>query len=140
MAKKYYEIGGVKFWQDILILWQKEELGTLLVPLLTDGKIGVQAMIEAALAQHKLAAALAIVLVREGVALEDKDLAADEKLLRFNLNTVQTGEILRDFFTINGSAIDNLLKSWKSNELPIELQEATGKMREAIRPLIETPQ
>lgn len=140
MTREYYEIGDRKYWQDILILWQKEELGTLLVPLLTDGKIGVKAMMEAALAQHKLAAALAIILVREGVPLEEKDLADDERHLRYNLNTTQTGRILKDFFTINGSAIDSLLKSWKDTGLPEEVKNMTAKIAEAVRPPTEKPQ
>lgn len=90
-----YEIGGKKYIQKKLVLGQIEQLVELLPgirftsmdPLAIIGALGT-----------KLANALAIVLIPEGVQLKDKDISALAEEIRFTIEPEQTMEVVRDFF------------------------------------------
>lgn len=104
MIEKEYIIGGVKYYQTEIVLWQQEALSQIIdIEAITEK--GITGLIKALFAEGRLAKALAIILLpKEGdLALEEK-----EKLIRQSLTMSLQAEILKDFFDCNAAA----LKKW----------------------------
>lgn len=125
---KEYTIGDLKYWQDELVLWQQEELGRLIAPLLQE-QITVKSLIEELLAKKLLTRAFAIVLTPVTKKIKEKNLDEIEQHLRENMTLSLQVTVLQDFFVCNRSAFDKLKEAGeKTKNLMTKIMD-TGNLQ-----------
>jgi hypothetical protein len=109
MEIKTYEIGDKKYEQRPLVLGQIRQLQEVIQGMRLDPAAGNIGLITAL--GDKMPQALAVVLIPEGVAPKDKDLAALAKDIEFTIFPEQIFEVVNDFFTCN--PMQSLLERFK---------------------------
>lgn len=120
---KSYTIGDKTYTQDELVLSQEEALAELVGPLMGAEATTAQALVDRLLREGGLRKALAVVLVPEGETVATRDLLAIEVHLRDHIKLSQQGEVIKDFFGINGPAA-SALKAFAAGETAVKTMAA----------------
>ena len=127
--KREYKIGTKTFTQRRLVLGQLDQLLELFADLglVVDEKFEIMDCIKKlGSSTSKL---LAIILIEDGVELENRDLQATENFIRFNFSDFEMAEkIIKDFFVV--TPIFSLLKL-----LPKVMLEISGTAKKELENL-----